>query len=94
LTEPKNSLIRQYTELLKTEQIEIKFSDDAIESMAEYCEKINQETEDIGARRLYTIMEVVLEEIMFDIQHYQNQEIQINKDWVETKLQTILENRD
>ncbi len=94
MTEPKNSLIRQYTELLKTEQIEIKFSDDAIESMAEYCEKINQETEDIGARRLYTIMEVVLEEIMFDIQHYQNQEIQINKDWVETKLQTILENRD
>lgn len=94
LTEPKNSLIRQYTELLKTEQIEIKFSNDAIESMAEYCEKINQETEDIGARRLYTIMEVVLEEIMFDIQHYQNQEIQINKDWVETKLQTILENRD
>ncbi len=94
LTEPKNSLIRQYTELVGTEQIEIKFSDDAVESMAEFCEKINQDTEDIGARRLYTIMEVVLEDIMFDVQHYQNQEIQINKNVVENKLQTILENRD
>ncbi|HOV33290.1 MAG TPA: ATP-dependent protease ATPase subunit HslU [Candidatus Hydrogenedens sp.] len=94
LTEPKNSLIRQYTELVETEQIEIKFSDDAIESMAEYCEKINQETEDIGARRLYTIMEVVLEDIMFDIQHYQNQDILINKEMVENRLQTILESRD
>ncbi len=94
LTEPQNSLIRQYRELIKTEQIEIRFSEDAIDCMAEYCEKINQETEDIGARRLHTIMEVVLEEIMFDVQKYENKEVVIEKEWVEEKLKAIVENRD
>ncbi|MGC9054879.1 MAG: ATP-dependent protease ATPase subunit HslU, partial [Candidatus Hydrogenedens sp.] len=94
LTEPKNSLIRQYTELVKTEQIEIQFLDDAIECMAEYCEKINQETEDIGARRLHTIMEVVLEDIMFDVQKYESKTIAIDKNWVDEKLKLVVESRD
>lgn len=94
LTEPKNSLIRQYTELIKTEQIEIQFLDDAIDCMAEYCEKINQETEDIGARRLHTIMEVVLEDIMFDVQKYEAKVISIDRNWVDEKLKLIVENRD
>ncbi|HOQ32376.1 MAG TPA: ATP-dependent protease ATPase subunit HslU [Candidatus Hydrogenedens sp.] len=94
LTEPKNSLIRQYTELIKTEQIEIQFLDDAIDCMAEYCEKINQETEDIGARRLHTIMEVVLEDIMFDVQKYETKVISIDRNWVDEKLKLVVENRD
>ncbi len=94
LTEPKNSLICQYTELIKTEQIDIRFLEDAIDCMAEYCERINQETEDIGARRLHTIMEVVLEDVMFDVERNQNREIVIDKNWVDEKLKTVVENRD
>ncbi len=94
LTEPQNSLIRQYTELIKTEQIDIKFSEDAIDCMAEYCEKINQETEDIGARRLHTIMEVVLEDLMYDVKSYEKKEIVIDKEWVDNKLKAIIESRD
>ncbi|HOK08148.1 MAG TPA: ATP-dependent protease ATPase subunit HslU [Candidatus Hydrogenedens sp.] len=94
LTEPKNSLIRQYIELLETEQINVSFAQDAIECMAEYCEKINQQTEDIGARRLHTIMEVILEDLMYDVQKYKDKEVVITREQVEAKLSTIIENRD
>lgn len=94
LREPKNSLTKQYTELLATEGIEIEITEEAIDCMAQYCEKINQETEDIGARRLYTIMEVVLEDLMFDVEKYRGQKVIIDKAMVEEKLKSIVESRD
>src|SRR5690606_34495387 len=63
LTEPKNSLVKQYKALLETEGITIEFTDDAIQTIAEYADRVNRQTENIGARRLHTIMEKVLDEI-------------------------------
>lgn len=94
LTEPKNSLIKQYSELLATENIEIEFAEDAIDAMAEYCERINQEMEDIGARRLHTILEVVLEDYLFDVESYANQKVIITKEIVDEKLKKVIESRD
>ena len=66
LTEPKNSLVKQYKALLETEGITIEFTDDAIQTIAEYADRVNRQTENIGARRLHTIMEKVLDEISFN----------------------------
>ncbi len=94
LIEPKNSLIRQYSELLATEDIQLDFTEEAIDAMAEYCERINQEMEDIGARRLHTILEVVLEDYLFDVEAYKDKKVIITKDIVEQKLKKIIESRD
>ncbi|MCX8064088.1 MAG: ATP-dependent protease ATPase subunit HslU [Candidatus Hydrogenedentes bacterium] len=94
LTEPKNSLIRQYRELLAAEGIELGFTEEAIDLMAEYCERINQEMEDIGARRLHTILEVVLEDYLFDVETYANKKVIVDKDIVEEKLKKVVESRD
>ncbi len=94
LTEPKNSLIRQYSELLATEGIQLEFNDEAIDSMAEYCERINQEMEDIGARRLHTILEIVLEDYLFDVETYHNTKVTVTKEVVEEKLKKVIESRD
>jgi ATP-dependent HslUV protease ATP-binding subunit HslU len=65
LTQPKNSLIKQYQALLNTEEISLHFSDDAISTIAEMTENINKNTENIGARRLHTLLEKLLEDIKF-----------------------------
>jgi ATP-dependent HslUV protease ATP-binding subunit HslU len=66
LTEPRNSLVRQYTELLATESVELEFKGDGIEAIAELASRVNERTEDIGARRLHTVMEKLLENLSFD----------------------------
>src|SRR5205823_2833852 len=66
LTEPQNALLKQYTELLRTEQVALKFAPDAVGAIADIAMKVNTSTENIGARRLYTIMERLLEEISFN----------------------------
>jgi len=94
LKEPKNALIKQYKALLETEGVKIEFSDDAIEKIAEIAEKINKETENIGARRLHTLLEKLLEEISFEAPDIEEKEITIDFKYVESKLSDIVEDRD
>lgn len=94
LRKPKNALIKQYMELLKTEGVELQFNDDAIAMIAEYATNVNEEMENIGARRLHTIMEKLLEEISFDAPEMSGQTVTVNGDFVKERLQDIIENRD
>jgi ATP-dependent HslUV protease ATP-binding subunit HslU len=94
LTKPKNALTLQYQELLKTEGVEISFSDDAIELIAEYAFNVNNEMENIGARRLHTIMEKLLEDISFNAPDMEEKKVTITGDFVNSALKEIIENRD
>ena len=94
LTVPKNALTRQYIELLKTEDVHITFSEDAIEKLAQIAEEVNQRTQNIGARRLHTIMELLLEEVSFDAPDLKGQHISIDAAYVTDKLMDIVEDRD
>ncbi|QTA80280.1 ATP-dependent hsl protease, ATP-binding subunit [Desulfonema limicola] len=94
LTEPKNALLLQYMALLRTEGIDLVFEDDAVEELARYAEEVNAMTENIGARRLHTIMECLLEDILFDAPDMEVKKVTINKNYVETKLKDIKTNED
>jgi len=94
LTEPENALIRQYKELLKTEEVELDFEKDAIYEIAEIAQKINELTENIGARRLYTVMEKLLEDISFYAPEMRGQRIIITRSYVREKLAEYLEKED
>lgn len=86
LREPKNSLVKQYIALLATEGVTVTFTDDAIETLGQICQKVNQETENIGARRLHTIMEYLLEDISFDAPQKQGDVIEIDAAMVNERL--------
>ena len=94
LTVPKNSLTKQYVELMKTEDVHLDFKDDAINKLAEIAEEVNQRTENIGARRLHTIMELLLEEVSFNAPDLKGQTICIDEKYVSDKLTDIVEDRD
>ena len=94
LTKPKNALILQYRELLGTEGLEINITDDAIELLAEYATRVNSDTENIGARRLHTIMEKLFEEVSFNAPEMTDKVVNIDKDYVNKALGNIIENRD
>ncbi len=94
LTEPENALIKQYKELLRTENVELNFETDAIYEIAEIAQKINEMTENIGARRLYTVMEKLLEDISFYAPEMAGQKIVITKNYVREKLAEYLEKED
>jgi len=94
LTEPDNSLIRQYTALLATEGIEIKFTDEALLEIADVAFRVNEQNENIGARRLHTIMEKVLEDLSFRASEIAEQEIVIDRAYVADKLTDIVGNED
>ena len=94
LTEPKNSLVRQYTALLGTEGIEIKFSGDAIDSIARFAFSVNEQTEDIGARRLHTIMETLLDEYSFEGPDLVDKNVNIDSAYVHKQLAEIVKNED
>lgn len=94
LTEPDNSLIRQYTELLRTEQITIEFTRDALEEVAEMADAVNAQTENIGARRLYTIMEKVIEDLSFNATEISPESITIDQKYVRERLSEIVKNYD
>jgi ATP-dependent HslUV protease ATP-binding subunit HslU len=93
LTEPKNSLIKQYKALIETEGIEVEFTDDAVYMIAEIAFKVNSEMENIGARRLHTIMERLLQDFFFEIPEEINK-ILIDKNYVNEKLQNIVQDKD
>ncbi|MEZ6049555.1 MAG: ATP-dependent protease ATPase subunit HslU, partial [Planctomycetaceae bacterium] len=94
LTEPDNSLTRQYEQLLATEGIKLKYKDDSIQEIANIAFKINQETQNIGARRLYTIMERLLEELNFTASDLKKKTITIDAKYVKDQLDEITEDED
>lgn len=94
LTEPKNALLLQYLALLKTEGVEMVFENDAVEDIARIAEEVNNMTENIGARRLHTMMECLLEDILFDAPDLQEKKIVIDKLYVKNKLKDIKDDED
>ncbi|MEK3989563.1 HslU--HslV peptidase ATPase subunit [Robertmurraya sp. FSL R5-0851] len=94
LIEPDNALIKQYQALLVTEGIEIEFSDDAIRKIAEVAYDVNQNTDNIGARRLHTILEKLLEDLSFEAPDITMEKITITPQYVEEKLGAISRNKD
>jgi len=94
LTEPENSLIRQYEALISTEGTELSFTDEATQEIAKLAHKMNSEMEDIGARRLHTMMEQLLEEISFSVSDMAESKIEITGEMVKEKLASLVENRD
>jgi len=94
LTEPKNALLLQYVELLKTEGLNVVFEDNAVEKIAGIAEEVNNLTENIGARRLHTIMEYLLEDILFDAPDMAEKSVVIDGSYVEDRLKDIRGNED
>ena len=94
LTEPKNALTRQYEELMKTESIKLSFDDDAIREIARMAKTVNERTENIGARRLHTIMEKLLEELSFNAPELSTEKITITADEVRRRLAEISQDED
>ena len=94
LTEPKNALLLQYMALLRTEGVDIVFEDDAVEELAKIAEEVNNLTENIGARRLHTIMERLLEDILFEAPDSGQKKELIDREYVEKKLKDIKEDAD
>ena len=94
LTEPKNALIVQYTALMKTEGVELEFTKDAIDTIAEIACQINEDSENIGARRLHTVMEQLLEEVSFTAPDLKEQKISITPKYIQSRLSNLLKNQD
>jgi len=94
LTEPQNALVKQYQNLLGTEGLEIIFSDDAVEEIATMAVEINTSSENIGARRLHTIMEKVMEDISFEASDLEHGQVRIDRDYVRRKVQSIIRDSD
>jgi len=94
LTEPKNSLTRQYTSLLKAEGIDLEFTAEAIEELASVADRVNSTTMNIGARRLYTILEHLLEELSFDAPEMENGTVIIDADYVRQRLKKVADDED
>jgi ATP-dependent HslUV protease ATP-binding subunit HslU len=94
LTEPKNALIKQYTELLKTEKVNLKFKQDAIEEITDMAVKINKRSQSIGARRLHTVMEKLLEDASFDAPDLNDKNIVVDAEYVQDKMKDIVKDED
>ena len=94
LTEPKLSLIKQYEALLKTEEVTVNFSDEAVTRLAEMAYQVNQDTDNIGARRLHTILEKMLEDLSFEAPNMPNAVVDITPQYVDDKLKSISTNKD
>jgi ATP-dependent HslUV protease ATP-binding subunit HslU len=94
LTEPKNALVKQYIALLATEGVTVHFADDAVDELARIAEEVNSQMENIGARRLHTVMERLLEELSFQSPELAGQEFTINAPYVRPKLEGIVKNED
>jgi len=94
LTEPKNALIVQYTALMKTEGVELEFTKKAIDTIAEIACQINEDSENIGARRLHTVMEQLLEEVSFTAPDLNGQKISVTPEYIQSRLSNLLKNQD
>jgi ATP-dependent HslUV protease ATP-binding subunit HslU len=94
LTEPKNALIKQYIALLETEGVKLNFTDDAVETIAKFATSVNEQTENIGARRLHTILEKVLDEISFEASDLKKKNVKVDAAYVNKQLADIVKNQD
>ncbi len=94
LTEPESALLKQYQALMATERVNIQFADDAVDEIAEIAEKVNETNENIGARRLYTVMEKVMEEISFAAPNVRKKNLLIDRTYVQKQLKDIIEDED
>jgi ATP-dependent HslUV protease ATP-binding subunit HslU len=94
LTEPKSSLVKQYTALLETEGVKLEFTPEALDEIARFAFRVNESTENIGARRLHTIMERVLDELSFDAPEKKGEQITIDGDYVRRMLTDIVKDQD
>ena len=94
LTEPKSSLVKQYTALLETEGVTLDFTPEALEEIARFAFRVNESTENIGARRLHTIMERVLDELSFDAPEKKGQQVTVDADYVRKMLTDIVKDQD
>ena len=94
LTEPKNALVKQYEALLATEGVTLKFTDEAIDRMAFIAEDVNSRAENIGARRLHTIMETVLEDLSFDADRHNGETITVDRAWVDERLKDVVKDQN
>ena len=94
LTEPKNSLVKQYIALLKVEGVDLEFTQEALRAIAKYSARANEKSEDIGARRLHTVMEKILEDISFEADTKKGERVIVDEKLVDEKLGDIVENED
>jgi ATP-dependent HslUV protease ATP-binding subunit HslU len=94
LREPKNALVKQYTALLETEGIKLTFTDDAVETVAEFAARVNESSENIGARRLHTIMEKLLEEVSFEGPDLKKKNVKVDAAYVRKQLADIVKDQD
>ena len=94
LQEPENAIIKQYCELLKTEGVILDFTQDSLKTISEIAYKVNSDTDNIGARRLYTIMEILLEELSFSANELSGQTVTITPDYVNSRLTDVIKNQD
>ena len=94
LTQPKNSLLKQYIALLSTENVELEFDDEAIKEIARIAHAANEKMEDIGARRLHTVIERVIEDISFEASEKSGEKINVTKDLVKERLKDVVEDQD
>jgi ATP-dependent HslUV protease ATP-binding subunit HslU len=94
LTEPNNSLIKQYIALIKVEGVELIFEETALRAIAAYSLQANEKTEDIGARRLHTVMEKILEEISFSADEHSGEKILVDEALVKEKIAAVVEDED
>jgi ATP-dependent HslUV protease ATP-binding subunit HslU len=94
LTEPKSSLVKQYTALLETEGVKLEFTRESLDEVANFAARVNEGTENIGARRLHTIMEKVLDEISFSAPDLENKNVKIDADYVKKALEHIVKDQD
>src|SRR5687767_14358569 len=94
LTEPKSSLVKQYTALLETEGVKLDFSPDSLDEIARFAFRVNENTENIGARRLHTIMERLLDEVSFDAPDLKNKDVKIDSAYVQRTLADIVKDQD
>ena len=94
LTQPKNALVDQYTALLGTEGVELEFTPESIVRMSEIAGDVNSRTENIGARRLHTVLELLLEDVSYNAPDLKGQKIQITPDYVDERLKNVQEDQD
>jgi ATP-dependent HslUV protease ATP-binding subunit HslU len=94
LTEPENALIKQYKALMETEGVLVEFTKDAVDEIAEIAEKVNEDSENIGARRLHTIIEKVMEDISFAAPNVKEKRILIDRKYVQRQLRDVLKDQD
>ncbi|MFH1143076.1 MAG: ATP-dependent protease ATPase subunit HslU [Candidatus Eisenbacteria bacterium] len=94
LTEPQNALLKQYAALLATEAVQLQFTPEAVERIAAIAYQVNENTENIGARRLHTVLTTLLEDVLFEVPEAQLQEVVVDVDLVEARLASVLEDKD